>query len=60
MAGHFARKATGLVRQAGARDVFVYNVGLANLGNAVFIFLFLSSLAYPGLNVYLSIVVAHC
>ena len=35
MAGHFARKATGLVRQAGA-DVFVYNVGLANLGNAVF------------------------
>lgn len=57
MAGHFARKATGLVRQAGAKDVFVYNVGLANLGNAVFIFLFLSNLAYPGLNVYLSIVI---
>lgn len=56
MAGHFARKATGLVRQASARDVFVYNVNFANLGNAVFIFLFLSSLAYPGINIYLSIV----
>jgi amino acid transporter len=56
MAGYFARKATGLVRQANTKDVFVYNVNFANLGNAVFLFLFLSTIAYPGLNIYLSII----
>lgn len=54
--GVFARRATGLVRQAGAFDVFVYNTNFINIAIGVaFIFLFLPAGAYPGSNVYVSI-----
>jgi amino acid transporter len=54
--GVFARQATGLVRQAGALDVFVYNTNFINIAIGVaFIFLFLPAGAYPGANVYVSI-----
>jgi APA family basic amino acid/polyamine antiporter len=54
--GAFARQATGLVRQAGAWDVFVYNTNFINIAIGVaFIFLFIPAGAYPGSNVYLAI-----
>ncbi len=53
----FARKATGLVRQAGAWDVFIYNVNFINIAIGVaFIFLFIPAGAYPGSNIFLSII----
>jgi len=55
--GAFARQATGLVRQAGAFDVFVYNTNFINIAIGVaFIFLFVPAGAYPGANIYLAIV----
>ena len=52
----FARKATGLVRQASAWDVFIYNTNFVNIAIGVtFIFLFVPAGAYPGSNVFLSI-----
>src|SRR5438874_2468050 len=52
----FARKATGLVRQASAWDIFVYNTNFVNIPIGVaFIFLFVPAGAYPGANVFLSI-----
>jgi amino acid transporter len=53
----FARQATGLVRQAGALDVFIYNTNFINIAIGVaFMFLFIPAGAYPGSNIYLSIV----
>ena len=55
MTTNFARKATGLVRQAGAKDVFVYNVNFINIAIGVaFMFLFMPNGSYPGVNIYLS------
>lgn len=54
--GAFARQATGLVRQAGALDVFIYNTNFINIAIGVaFIFLFVPAGAYPGANVYVTI-----
>lgn len=54
--GIFARKATGLVRQAGAWDVFVYNTNFINIAVGVaFILLLLPAGSYTGANVYVSI-----
>jgi amino acid transporter len=54
--GAFARQATGLVRQAGAFDVFVYNTNFINIAIGVaFILLFVPAGAYPGANVYVAI-----
>lgn len=54
--GAFARQATGLVRQAGALDVFVYNTNFINIAIGVaFIFLFMPAGAYPGGNVFVAI-----
>lgn len=48
----FERRATGLVRQAGALDVLVYNINFVSIGlMAVLVFLF-SSAFYPGANLY--------
>ncbi|HQT40204.1 MAG TPA: APC family permease [Acidocella sp.] len=55
MTVNFARKATGLVRQAGAKDVFVYNVNFINIAIGVaFMFLFMPNGSYPGVNIYIS------
>lgn len=52
---HFARKATGLVRQAGALDVFIYNVNFINIAIGVaFMFLYMPNGSYPGVNIYWS------
>lgn len=55
MSVNFARKATGLVRQAGARDVFVYNVNFINIAIGVaFMILFMPSGSYPGTSMELA------
>jgi amino acid transporter len=55
MTVNFARKATGLVRQAGAKDVFIYNVNFINIAIGVaFMFLFMPNGSYPGVNIYIS------
>ncbi|MCL6564488.1 MAG: APC family permease [Firmicutes bacterium] len=55
MSVHFARKATGLVRQAGAKDVFIYNVNFINIAIGVtFMVLFMPAGSYPGANLYWS------
>lgn len=57
MSANFARKATGLVRQAGAKDVFIYNVNFINIAIGVaFMFLFMPNGSYPGVDIYLSII----
>ncbi|MDI3257002.1 MAG: APC family permease [Kyrpidia sp.] len=53
MVGNFSRKATGLVRQANASDVFIYNVNFINIAIGVaFMILFMPTDAYPGVNMY--------
>jgi amino acid transporter len=55
MSGRLARRRTGLARQAGARDVFIYNVNFINIAIGVaFMFLFMPNGSYPGVNIYLS------
>lgn len=57
MSANFARKATGLVRQAGAKDVFVYNVNFINIAIGVaFMFMFMPNGSYPGVSIYWSII----
>lgn len=48
----FERQATGLVRQAGALDVLVYNMNFVSIGlMSVLVFLY-STAFYPGANLY--------
>ena len=55
---NFSRKATGLVRQAKASDVFMYNVNFINIAIGVaFMFLFMPAGAYPHTNMYVSTLV---
>lgn len=55
---NFSRKATGLVRQARASDVFIYNVNFINIAIGVaFMFLFMPAGAYPRSNMYLATVI---
>jgi amino acid transporter len=50
----FERKATGLVREAGALDTLIYNLNFVSLGlMAALVFLF-STAFYPGANLYLT------
>lgn len=54
----FARKATGLVRQAGVFDVLVYNVNFISIGLMVlFLFLFVPAF-YPGANLTVTTIAA--
>lgn len=56
--GLFARKATGLVRQAGVIDVLVYNVNFISIG-LMMLFLFLLVPAfYPGANLTVTTIAA--
>ncbi|WP_181363035.1 APC family permease [Sulfoacidibacillus thermotolerans] len=55
MINNFSRKATGLVRQAKASDVFIYNVNFINIAIGVaFMFLFMPAGSYPGDNMFLT------
>ncbi|MCX6621210.1 MAG: hypothetical protein NTY38_09030, partial [Acidobacteria bacterium] len=50
----FLRKASGLVKSAGAWDVFTYNLGLASVGIAVTLAHFSVPANYPGANLPLA------
>src|SRR4051812_45948619 len=54
----FLRKASGLVKSAGAWDVFTYNLGLASVGIAVTLAHFAVPANYPGANLPLAEIVA--
>src|SRR5919106_3267474 len=50
----FERRASGLVREAGALDVLIYNINFVSLGlMAALVFLF-STAFYPGANLYVT------
>ncbi len=54
----FARKASGLVRTAGALDVLAYNINFISIGLLMtFMFLLIPAL-YPGVNMSLSMLIA--
>lgn len=58
MSVNFARKATGLVRQAGAKDIFIYNINFINIAIGVMFMLeMMPDGAYPGINIYLATII---
>lgn len=57
-AGLFARKATGLVREASLRDVFFLNANQMTPVLAVLFMLLLIPPFYPGANIYLATLIA--
>jgi amino acid transporter len=56
--GVFSRKATGLVREASAWDVFAYNVNMQNWVIGIIFMLQLIPPFYPGANIYLATLIA--
>jgi len=56
--GVFSRPASGLIRVAGASDVFIFNVGLVSIGIAIAFNQFFGPSLYPGVAVWLSTLLA--
>ncbi len=56
MGSVFARKASGLVRSVGSRDVFIYNLGIINLGIGLSYILRYGLPFYPGADLGLATV----
>jgi APA family basic amino acid/polyamine antiporter len=54
----FARKATGLVREASLKDVFAFNVNMQNVYIGVVFSLLLIPPLYPNANIYLATLLA--
>jgi amino acid transporter len=54
----FVRRSSGLLRTAGAYDVFIFNVGLISVGIAVAFNQFIGPSTYPGSNVAVSSLIA--
>lgn len=54
----FSRKATGLVRAASMKDVFIFNINMQNVFIAVIFTLLLIPPLYPQANIYGSILIA--
>lgn len=54
----FLRKASGLIRTAGAFDTFIYNVGLVSVGLGVVSILFYGPAYYPAGNVFWATIMA--
>ncbi len=50
----FSRKASGLIRVAGAWDVFIFNIGLVSVGIAIALNQYYGPSLYPGAAVWLS------
>ncbi len=54
----FVRKASGLIKSASNTDVFIFDIGLVSVGmGAAFLFYF-GTAAYPGANLYISILLS--
>jgi APA family basic amino acid/polyamine antiporter len=56
--GVFVRKSSGLIRSAGALDVFIYNLGLISVGIAIAFNQYYGPALYPGSNVVISTFIA--
>src|SRR3990170_7787488 len=56
--GVFSRPASGLIRVAGASDVFIFNVGLVSIVIAIAFNQFFGPSLYPGVAVWLSTLLA--
>lgn len=56
--GVFVRKSSGLIRTAGALDVFSYNLGLISVGIAFAFNQYYGPAQYPGSNVVVSTFIA--
>jgi APA family basic amino acid/polyamine antiporter len=54
----FLRRASGLIKTAGAMDVFIFNVGLVSIGIGVGTAILYGPSVYPGGNLVLGIVIA--
>jgi len=54
----FSRSSSGLVRVAGAWDVFIFNVGLVSIGIAIAFNQYYGPSLYPGASVWLSTILA--
>jgi APA family basic amino acid/polyamine antiporter len=54
----FLRRASGLIKTAGAMDVFIFNVGLVSIGIGVGTAILYGPSVYPGGNLILGIVIA--
>lgn len=54
----FSRSASGLIRVAGAWDVFIYNVGLVSVGIAIAFNQYYGPSFYPGAAIWLSTLLA--
>ena len=54
----FSRSASGLIRVAGAWDVFIYNVGLVSIGIAIAFNQYYGPSLYPGAAIWLSTLLA--
>ena len=53
----FLRKASGLVRTVSGRDVFIYNVGLINIGIGIAYIFSLGPSFYPGASLWLGVAI---
>lgn len=54
----FLRKASGLIKTAGATDVFIFNVGLVSIGIGLGTALLYGPAVYPGGNLILGVIIA--
>ena len=53
----FLRQASGLVRTVNARDVFIYNIGLINIGIGLAYIFLLGPSFYPGCSLSLGVLI---
>ena len=56
--GVFSRKASGLLRVAGAWDTFIFNIGLVSVGIAIALNQYYGPSLYPGAAIWLSTLIA--
>src|SRR4051794_2122099 len=56
--GSFSRKATGLVRAASMKDVFIFNINMQNVFIGVIFSLLLTPPLYPRANIYVATLIA--
>jgi basic amino acid/polyamine antiporter, APA family len=54
----FLRRASGLIKTAGAMDVFIFNVGLVSIGIGIGTAILYGPAVYPGGNLVLGIIIA--
>jgi basic amino acid/polyamine antiporter, APA family len=54
----FVRKASGLIKTASNTDVFIFDIGLVSVGLGMAFLFYFGAAAYPGANLYISVLLA--